>query len=109
MLTLLASQPDCLWDDALPVEVKALGALSRRASFSRPFLPGFRSSGAALHVADPSFLAGSRVDIISGETPPQAATTVWPIPARSRLSRPEGDRHLAQVGRVDRLLHASCE
>jgi hypothetical protein len=24
MLTLLAPQPDCLWDDALPVEVKEL-------------------------------------------------------------------------------------
>ena len=26
MLTLLADQPECLWDDALPVEVKALPA-----------------------------------------------------------------------------------
>ena len=24
MLTLLAEQPDCLWDDALPIEVKVL-------------------------------------------------------------------------------------
>ena len=26
MLTLLAAQPECLWDDALPVEVKELPA-----------------------------------------------------------------------------------
>jgi hypothetical protein len=30
MLTLLADQPDCLWDDALPVEVRELPGIWRR-------------------------------------------------------------------------------